>query len=94
MVKSIYHKSFSKTQDVVLTTLQSIDTGGITMVYWATIVLLLAFAGTAMDIAMGSHMALILNDIVLFLVALGMLIRIRYMNKRGEKEILEQKLAE
>ncbi len=63
------------------------------MVYWSIVVLLLAFTGTIMNILMNSHMALILNDIILFLVALGMLIRIRHMNKKGEKEELQQKIT-
>jgi len=64
------------------------------MVYWAIVVLLLAFSGTTINILMGSHMVLILHDIILFLLALGMLIRIRYMNKKGEKEMLTKQLAE
>ncbi|MCK5311798.1 MAG: hypothetical protein KAJ62_06795 [Desulfobacteraceae bacterium] len=64
------------------------------MVYWAAIVLVLAFAGTAFNIIMGTHMALILQDLLLFLISLGMLIRIRYMNRKGEKETLERKLTE
>ena len=63
------------------------------MIYWSIVVLALAFTGTIMNILMNSHMALILNDIILFLVALGMLIRIRYMNKKGEKEKLQQKIT-
>ena len=63
------------------------------MFYWSIVVLLLAFAGAIMNILMGSHMALILNDVILFLVALGMLLRIRYMNKKGEKEELQQRIT-
>ena len=63
------------------------------MVYWAIVVLILAFTGTIMNILMNSHMALVLNDIILFLVALGMLLRIRYMNKKGEKEELQQRIS-
>ncbi len=58
------------------------------MTYWAMIVLVLAFAGTTLNLFMGTRWELILHDIILFLVSLGMLIRIRYMTNKGEKEKL------
>ena len=64
------------------------------MTYWALVVLVLAFAGATLNILQGTRMELILHDILLFLIALGMLIRIRYMTKKGTREKLEQRLAE
>ncbi|MCK5096622.1 MAG: hypothetical protein KAR45_00885 [Desulfobacteraceae bacterium] len=64
------------------------------MTYWALVVLILAFAGATFNIIKGTPMELILHDIVMFLISLGMLIRIRYMTKKGTREKLEQRLSE
>ncbi len=64
------------------------------MTYWAIIVLVLAVLGATLNIIMGTPMQLILHDIVLFLVSLGMLIRIRYKAKKGEKEKVEEDSTE
>jgi hypothetical protein len=64
------------------------------MTYWTIIILMLAFYGVVLNIIVGSRMDLILQDIILLLVALGMLIRIRYMTNKGDKEKLEKKLTE
>ncbi|MCK5542268.1 MAG: hypothetical protein KAI40_06215 [Desulfobacterales bacterium] len=64
------------------------------MTYWAIIVLVLAFYGATLNIIVGSRMELILQDILLFLISLGMLIRIRYMTKKGDKEKLEKQLTD
>ena len=74
--------------------LQSINIGEIIMTYWAAIVLILAFAGATINILQGTRMELILHDILLFLISLGMLIRIRYMTKKGTREKLEQRPEE
>ncbi len=64
------------------------------MTYWAMIVLVLAFYGATLNIIVGSRMELILQDVLLFLISLGMLIRIRYMTNKGDKEKLEKQLTE
>ncbi len=60
------------------------------MIYWAIIVLALAFVGATLNILMGTRMELILHDIILFLISIGMLIRIRYKTKTSEKEKPEE----
>jgi len=55
---------------------------------WAAIVLLLALLGTILNIIMGTPIQLILHDSILFLVALGILVRIRFKTREGEKEKL------
>ena len=64
------------------------------MVIWAAIVLLLALLGTVVNLIMGTPLKLLLHDIILFLVTLGVLVRIRYKTKEGEKEQLRQKVTE
>ena len=64
------------------------------MTYWAIIVLILASYGATLNIMVGSRMELILQDVLLFLISLGMLIRIRYMTKKGDKEKLAKQLSE
>ena len=64
------------------------------MTYWAIIVLVLASYGATLNIMVGSRMELILQDVLLFLISLGMLIRIRYMTNKGDKEKLEKQLSE
>ena len=55
---------------------------------WAAIVLLLALLGTILNLIMGTPIQLILHDSLLFLVALGILVRIRFKTREGEKEKL------
>lgn len=74
--------------------IKSLLKGGIVMIYWAIIVMVLAFGGTAFNLLMGTNWQLTLHDIVLFLIALGMFIRIRYMTKRGEKEKYLERITE
>ena len=55
---------------------------------WAAIVLVLALLGTILNLIMGTPIQLILHDSILFLVALGILVRIRFKTREGEKEKL------
>ncbi len=55
---------------------------------WAAIVLVLALLGTTLNLIMGTPIQLILHDSILFLVALGILVRIRFKTREGEKEKL------
>jgi hypothetical protein len=55
---------------------------------WAAIVLVLALLGTILNLIMGTPVQLILHDSILFLVALGILVRIRFKTREGEKEKL------
>ena len=53
---------------------------------WVFIVLLFALAGLVLNIIKGAPMELMMvKDIILLLITLGMLIRIRYKTKQGEK---------
>jgi len=51
------------------------------MIVWTIIVLLLGFIGITTNILKGMLQWLPLDDIILFLIALGMLVRIKYMKK-------------
>jgi len=64
------------------------------MVAWAVIVLALALIGIIMHLIAGTRPALIWNDIVLCLFAIGMLYRISYMSRKREKETLKEKVKE
>ncbi len=64
------------------------------MTYLAIIVLALAVVGATINIIMGTRMELILHDIILFLISIGMLIRIRYKTKKSEKEKPEKEQTE
>lgn len=64
------------------------------MEIWAGIVLLLALVGTVLNLLIGTPVQLVLHDILLFLITLGILVRIRYKRKEGEKERLIQRIAE
>ncbi len=55
---------------------------------WAAVVLVLALLGTTLNLIMGTPIQLILHDSILFLVALGILVRIRIKTREGEKEKL------
>lgn len=62
------------------------------MEIWAGIVLVLALVGTVLNLIIGTPIQFMLHDILLFLITLGMLIRIRYKIKEGEKENLRKEL--
>lgn len=62
------------------------------MEIWAGIVLLLALVGTVINLIIGTPVQFVLHDILLFLITLGMLVRIRYKIKEGEKEKLRKEL--
>ncbi len=57
---------------------------------WAAIVLILALAGTILKLIMGTPTELLLHDNILFFLALGILVRIRFKTQQGEKERLQQ----
>jgi hypothetical protein len=61
---------------------------------WAAIVLVLALLGTILNLIMGTPVQLILHDSILFLVALGILVRIRFKTREGEKEKLRLMIDE
>jgi hypothetical protein len=56
------------------------------MTLWAAVVLILALVGTTMNLLLGTPFERTLHDIILFLLALGILARIRYQRKKAEKE--------
>ena len=64
------------------------------MLAWTTVVLGLAFFGLIVNYLWGTPLKLSLHDIVIFLLALGMLVRIRYKTKEAEKEKLQQTIDE
>jgi hypothetical protein len=64
------------------------------MVVWTIVILGLAFVGLIVNYVWGTPLKLSLHDIVIFLVALGILVRIRYKTKEGEKEKLQQTIDE
>jgi len=61
---------------------------------WAAIVLVLALLGTILNLIMRTPIHLILHDSILFLLALGILVRIRLKTREGEKEKLRLIIAE
>ena len=63
------------------------------MKLWAFIVFILALGGTIFNLVMGTPVKLVFHDILLLFVALGILVRIRYKTKEGEKESLEKKIS-
>lgn len=64
------------------------------MVIWSIVVLFLAFAGIIANILWGTPFQRSTHDILLLLISLGILVRIRYKTKEGEKEKLQQKIME
>ena len=64
------------------------------MVVWSVVVMFLALVGIISNYIWGMPLKLPLHDIILFLIALGLLIRIRYKQREGEKEKLQEKLKE
>ena len=56
---------------------------------WAGIILIIAFAGTLLNLIMKIPVVLVLHDIALFLITLGMLVRMRSAKRaRGVDETL------
>jgi hypothetical protein len=57
------------------------------MKIWVFIILVFALAGLILNIVKGAPMELMLvKDIVLLLITLGMLVRISYKTKQGDRE--------
>ncbi len=57
------------------------------MKIWVFIVLLFALAGLVLNIIKGAPMELMLvKDIILLLITLGMLVRIHYKTRHGERK--------
>jgi len=58
---------------------------------WVFIILVFALAGLIMNVIQGAPMELMLSkDIVLLLITLGMLVRINYKTRQGEREKKEK----
>jgi hypothetical protein len=60
------------------------------MEIWAAIILILALLGTVFNLIMGASFQMLLYDHMLFLISLGILMRIRLKSQEGEKERLQQ----
>jgi len=60
------------------------------MTLWAAVVLILALVGTTMNLILGTPFKLLLHDIILFLLALGILFRIRHQKKKAVEETKQQ----
>jgi len=60
------------------------------MQVWAAVILVIALVGAIINIIIGAPMWLWLHYAVQFLIALGMLMRIRHKTREGEKEKLQQ----
>lgn len=59
---------------------------------WVFVVLVFALVGLILNIIKGAPMELLLvKDIILMLITLGMLVRISYKTKQGEREKDEKK---
>jgi len=57
------------------------------MKVWVVIILVFALAGLILNIVKGAPMELLLvKDIVLMLITLGMLVRISYKTRQGDRE--------
>ena len=62
------------------------------MKVWVFFVFLFALVGLALNIIKGAPMELMMvKDIILLLITLGMLVRISYKTKQGEREKGEKK---
>ncbi len=61
---------------------------------WAAVILVFALVVTIINLIIGAPMWLWLHYVILFLLALGMLMRIRHKTREGEKEKLQQAVAE
>ena len=64
------------------------------MVVWSIVILFLAITGVVANLLWGMPLKTSFNDVIIFLVALGILIRIRYKTKLAEKEKLQLKIKE
>ncbi len=64
------------------------------MIVWTIIVMVLALIGIITNLLWGNIIKVPFHDIILFLVALGILVRIRYKSKDAEKEKLQEKVTE
>lgn len=65
------------------------------MTIWAVVILAIALILSIVNLLKSLQTGEInLQDIVLFLVALGVLVRIRFKTKEGEKEKLKEKLED
>ena len=64
------------------------------MTPWVVVLLVLALIAGILTFRMGAPVELLAHNIMLFLIPLGMLIRIRVKTKQGEKEKLQQKVDE
>ena len=64
------------------------------MIIWTIIVLVFAVVGLCMNYLFQAPLEVSLNDMILFLLALGILVRIRVKTKEGEKERLQQTIDE
>ncbi|GAG09262.1 unnamed protein product [marine sediment metagenome] len=60
------------------------------MTYWAIIVLVVAALGVIYNVLEGTPMERVLHDVVIFLIGLGMLIRVRFKTKQAEKRDKEK----
>jgi hypothetical protein len=58
------------------------------MLIWALIVLVLSLLGFTLNAMAGIDLNLLIHDALLGLLALGILVRIRYKMQKGEKEKL------
>ena len=64
------------------------------MTLWVTVLLLVAYLAGILGLKTGAPAEMLLHNMVLFLIPLGMLVRIRFKSKQGEKERLQQKVEE
>jgi hypothetical protein len=58
------------------------------MIVWAMVFLILSLLGTIIHIITGAPLLLLWNDVIILLVAVGMMFRIHYKAETGEKEFL------
>lgn len=57
------------------------------MKIWVFIILVFALAGLILNVVQGAPMEIMLTkDIILLLITLGMLVRINYKTRQGERE--------
>ena len=60
------------------------------MTLWAAVVLILALVGTTINLLLGTPFQRTLHDIILFLLAIGILVRIRHQRKKAKEETTHQ----
>jgi hypothetical protein len=63
------------------------------MLIWALIVLVLSLLGFTLNAMAGIDLNLLLHDALLGLLALGILVRVRYKMQKGEKENLHLEIS-